>query len=375
MRHAKRNPDQTPHTDGAPDETPDPSAPRDEKPTADAATTDLPEASASGDGKPNADAARGEKPDADAATAELPEADRARGEKANGDTLRDRTPGTGAPQGGKRDADAARGGKPDVDAARGEKAGAGVAGWSSVDVVGGEGPGALVGRVLGVAWFQVAGYVRSGQVLFPLVLLGLIIAVQSGMPANPGASFADAAAFALPVFALTTHQLLGAEPDAQRAVTVRNAGSRWAYLAAGLLAALVVNLGFLLLSTASALRGPLGGHVLVGGSLATTILVGLAVHVLTYLPGVALGALTTRTVTGDAPAEYVALAGGLLIAVLPGLASGPATWVGLPLFRLLRAANGHRLELAAPGIALHVAIWTAVVTTAYVLLRLRRRSA
>jgi len=236
-------------------------------------------------------------------------------------------------------------------------------------------PSGLVRRMLAVARFQVAGYVRSGQVLFPLVLLGLIIAVQSGMPANPGSSFADAAAFALPVFALTAHQMLGAEPDAQRAVTVHAAGSRAAYLAAGLLAALAVDLVFLLLSTASALRGPLAGHVLVGGSLATTILVGVAVHVLTYLPGVALGALTSRTVTGDAPAEYVALAGGLLIAVLPGLASGPAGWIALPLVRLLRAANEHRLELAAPGIALHVAIWTAVVTAAYVLLRLRARSA
>jgi len=236
-------------------------------------------------------------------------------------------------------------------------------------------PGGLVNRVVGVTWFLVATYVRSGQVLFPLVLLGLIIAVQSGMPASPGTSFADAAAFALPVFALTTHQLLGAEPDVQRAVSVRTAGSRTAYLAAGLFAALFVNLGFLLLSVASALRGPLGAHVLVGGSVLTTILVGLAVHLLTYLPGVALGALTSRTVTGDAPAEYVALAAGLLIAVLPGMASGPAAWIALPLFRLLRAANADRLALAAPGIALHVAVWTAVVTTAYLVLRLRARSA
>ena len=234
--------------------------------------------------------------------------------------------------------------------------------------------GALVRRVLGVAWFQLAGYVRSGQVLFPLVLLALIIAVQSGMPASPGASFADAASFALPVFALATHQLLGAEPDVQRAITAGNAGSRRTYLASGLLAALALNLCFLLLSTASALRGPLGAHVLVGGSVLTTILVGLAVHLLTYLPGVALGALTTRAVTGDAPAEYVALVGGLLIAVVPGLAGGPASWIALPLFRLLRAANGHRLELAAPGIALHVGIWTAVVTAAYLFVRLRRRS-
>lgn len=226
-------------------------------------------------------------------------------------------------------------------------------------------------RALAVARFQVAGYVRSGQVLFPLVLLALIIAVQSGMPANPASSFADAAAFALPVFALTAHQILGTEPDAQRAVTTVNAGSRRAYLAGGLQAALAVNLVFLLLSTASALRGPLAGHTLAGGSVATTVLVGLAVHLLTYLPGVALGALTTRTITGDAPAEYVALVGGLLIAVLPGLASGPASWIAVPLFRLLRAANAHRLDLAAPGIALHVGVWTLVVTVAYVLLRRR----
>lgn len=236
-------------------------------------------------------------------------------------------------------------------------------------------PRGVVLRILAVARFQLAGYVRSGQVLFPLVLLGLIIAVQSGMPASPASSFADAAAFAFPVFALATHQLLGAEPNTQRAISVRNAGSRWAYVAAGLLAALTVNLGFLLLSTASALRGPLSAHALAGGSILTTIVIGLAVHLLTYLPGVALGALTTRTITGDAPAEYIALAAGLLLAIVPGLATGPAAWIALPLFRLLRAANTNRLDLAAPGIVLHVAIWTAVVTTAYVLLRLRRRSA
>ncbi|HEY3685637.1 MAG TPA: hypothetical protein VGL93_21580 [Streptosporangiaceae bacterium] len=228
-------------------------------------------------------------------------------------------------------------------------------------------------RAATVARFQIAGYTRSGQVLFPLVVLALIIAAQSGMPSSPASSFADAAAFALPVFALTTHQMLGAEPDVQRALTAVNAGSRRAYLAGGLLAAVAVNLVFLLLSTASALRGPLGAHVLVAGSVPTTVLVGLAVHLLTLLPGVALGALTTRTVTGDAPAEYVALVGGLLIAVLPGLANGPVSWIAVPLFRLLRAANDHRLELAAPGIAVHVAVWTLVVTAAYLLLR--RRSA
>lgn len=233
-------------------------------------------------------------------------------------------------------------------------------------------PGETVRRILAVAYFQLAGYIRSGQVLFPLVLLALIIVAQSGTPAGAASSFADAAAFALPVFALTAHQLLGAEPDAQRAISMRAAGSRWAYLAAGLLAALAVNAAFLLLSTASALRGPLGGHALAGGSLLTTILVGLAVHLLTYLPGVALGALTSRTITGDAPAEYVGLACGLAIAVVPGLASGPASWIALPLFRMLRAANGDHLDLAAPGIALHVAIWTAVVAAAYVALRLRR---
>jgi len=57
------------------------------------------------------------------------------------------------------------------------------------------------------------------------------------------------------------------------------------------------------------------------------------------------------------------------------MASGPAAWIALPLFRLLRAANADRLALAAPGIALHVAVWTAVVTTAYLVLRLRARSA
>lgn len=227
-------------------------------------------------------------------------------------------------------------------------------------------------RTLAVARFQVAGYVRSGQVLLPLVLLALIIAVQSGMPASPASSFADAAAFALPVFALTTHQMLGAEPDSQRALTALAAGSRRAYLGGGLLGALAVNLGFLLLSTASALRGPLGAHVLAGGSVPMTILAGLAVHLLTYLPGVALGALTTRAVTGDAPAEYVALVCGLLVAVLPGLADGPPGWIALPIVRLLRTANEHRLNVAAPGIAAHVAVWTAVVLAVYLLLRRRR---
>ena len=227
-------------------------------------------------------------------------------------------------------------------------------------------------RVLAVARFQISGYVRSGQVLFPLILLALIIAVQSGMPGNPASSFADAAAFTLPVFALTSHQMLGAEPDTQRTLTALAAGSRRAYLAGGLLGALAVNLGFLLLSTASALRGPLGAHELAGGSVALTVLVGLGVHLLTYLPGVALGALTTRAVTGDAPAEYVALVCGLLIAVLPGLAEGPPSWIALPIFRLLRASNAHGLSAAAPGIAVHVAVWTAVVTAGYLLLRRRR---
>lgn len=221
-----------------------------------------------------------------------------------------------------------------------------------------------------VARFQLAGFVRSGHVLFPAVLLAVLLGVQSGMPSSAAVSFTDSAAFAFPLFALATHQLLASEPDVQRAVSTVHAGSRRTYLLAGLLAAFALNLVFLVCCVASALRGPLGGTATTG-DLPGLLALGVGIHLLALLPGLALGAVTSRTVTGDAPAEYICLVGGLLAAVLLGLAIRPVSWLSVPLLDLMRAAHDGRLTAALPAVTAHTLIWSLVVGAGYLWLRRR----
>ncbi|WP_242884994.1 hypothetical protein [Actinomadura litoris] len=221
--------------------------------------------------------------------------------------------------------------------------------------------------MIALARFQVEGYVRSLRVLHPLIVIALIVClVLLNGPSGPDArelgvaSFGDVAAFMFPIWAWAARALLDTQPDEQRSLSTTAVGRTSTTLWAGILAAYGVNLCLGLV----ALLVPLFQAITVG-SPAQAVLTGLALSPLAAAAGTLLGAWTSRAVIPAPGAALLALLGGAAGLVLIGL--GRLSWLSIPMIEWLRVAHDGPDELVSgfPAIALHLAIWTAVVGAAY----------
>ncbi|GAA2161075.1 hypothetical protein [Actinomadura napierensis] len=228
--------------------------------------------------------------------------------------------------------------------------------------------------MIALARFQVAGYVRSLRVLHPVIVVALVIVlVLLQGPSGPErtalavGAFGDVAAFMFPVWAWTARALLDTQPDEQRALSATAARHRSTPTWAGLLAAYAVNLclGVVVFAV------PLVQALLVGAP-GQAILAGCALGVPVALAGTLLGAWTSRAVIPDPGASLLALLGGATAVLLLGL--GRLSWLSVPMIEWLRAAHDSPDAFVSdfPGLVLHLALWSAVVCTAYVFaIRLR----
>ncbi|MEV5828322.1 hypothetical protein AB0L25_22465 [Spirillospora sp. NPDC052242] len=222
--------------------------------------------------------------------------------------------------------------------------------------------------MIAIARFQAAAYVRSLRVLHPLIVVVLVVAlVLAQGPGGPDAAalavgtFGDVAAFMFPVWAWAARALLDTQPDEQRALTAAAARHRWAPVWAGLLAAYGVNLCLGLVTLAV----PLVQAVSLG-SPGRAVAAGLALNALVAAAGTLLGAWTSRAVLPSPGVSLLALLGGASALVLLGL--GPLSAVSVPMIEWLRAVHDGPETFVAdfPGIAVHLAVWTALVGAAYV---------
>ncbi|MFI0487376.1 hypothetical protein [Actinomadura sp. 9N215] len=222
--------------------------------------------------------------------------------------------------------------------------------------------------------FQVAGYVRSLRVLHPLIVVALVVTlVLIQGPSGPDAddlavgTFGDVAAFMFPVWAWAARALLDTQPDEQRALTATAARRRSTPTWAGLLSAYGVNvcLGVV------ALAVPLLQAIQVGAP-GRAVLAGCALNLLAAVPGTLLGAWTSRAVIPDPGVSLLALLSAATAFALLGI--GRLAWLSVPMIEWLRAAHDGAGEFTArfPDIALHLALWSALVGTAYVVLAHRR---
>jgi ABC-type Mn2+/Zn2+ transport system ATPase subunit len=223
--------------------------------------------------------------------------------------------------------------------------------------------------MIALARFQVAGYVRSLRVLYPLIVVLLVVALVllEGPWDDTGAAvgtLGDVAAFMFPVWGWTARALLDTQPDDQRALSDQAVGPS---SAAGLLAAYTVNLGF----GALALAVPAAQALSAGAGMAA-LMAGIGLHLLVAFAGTVLGAWTSRAVLPDAGISLLALIGGVTAALLLGL--GPLSWLAVPMLEWLRAAHDSPAAFtsAFPGVALHLLLWTAVAATVYLLIKQRR---
>ncbi|MEU5878236.1 hypothetical protein [Spirillospora sp. NPDC047279] len=225
--------------------------------------------------------------------------------------------------------------------------------------------------MIALARFQVAGYLRSLRVLPPLIVILLLLALVLFQP-PVGArlatgAFGDVAAFMFPVWAWAARSLLDTQPDEQRALSATAAGGPWTPALAGLLAAGSVNLGLAVIVLAvPVVQG------LVAGLAALPVLAGLALNALVAAAATLLGAWTSRALVPDPGVSLLALLGGATAALL--LSLGPLDVVSVPMISWIRAAHDGPdvLVSAFPGLGAHLALWTAAVGLAYLLVRRTR---
>ncbi|GAA0534748.1 hypothetical protein GCM10010172_14760 [Paractinoplanes ferrugineus] len=228
-----------------------------------------------------------------------------------------------------------------------------------------------------LVWMRIAGFVRGGRALAPLIAVLVELGVIYGGGASPAAvAYGYSAAALFPVLAWLTKLLLDTEPDVQRRLARLSVGpAREA--TGGLLAALVVAL----VVGAAAMAAPWLFHGIdPNKELASGMLLGVLAHLLAVPPAVAVGALASRAVTGSVRLGVTVLITAAVLVVVLGLSSSWAPWLVPPVM-----ATARELADALPPtgsgvppagtIVLLVAwatAWCAVAFAGYGWLRRRR---
>ncbi|MGC9666601.1 hypothetical protein ACNTMW_08600 [Planosporangium sp. 12N6] len=219
---------------------------------------------------------------------------------------------------------------------------------------------------------RLAGYVRTGRVLAPLLASLAVIGILYGGGASPaGEAYGVSALLLTPVLAWQTKLLLDAEPDVQRRLAVVALGSRRREQAAGLLAAAVAALPLVVF--AIVLPWLLGGiqlHPHPGEpGLASGVSVGLWAHLVLVPPAVALGALASRAVTATFGLGAMVLGGGMVVSLVFGLRGSPLWWLVPPVMSTTRLAAHGFAPSGVATITVHVLVWTALALAGYARIR------
>jgi len=220
---------------------------------------------------------------------------------------------------------------------------------------------------------RLAGFLRTGRVLAPLLAaLVLLAAEYGGGAAQAGEAYGVSAVLLFPVLAWQTKLLLDAEPDVQRQLAVVATGRR-RDLAAGLLAGAAMALPLIALAMGAPwLTGGITGPVEPDQDpLAAQLLVGAWAHVLAVPAGVGLGALASRAVTRAAAYGVMVLAVGGVCTLVLGLRTSVAPWLVPPLMAAARVARAPE-PAALVGVTAHALAWTAAAVALYAWLRRSR---
>ncbi|GID96965.1 hypothetical protein ACFQFC_20330 [Amorphoplanes digitatis] len=225
---------------------------------------------------------------------------------------------------------------------------------------------------------RLAGFVRSGRALAPVIAAVVVLAVVHGGGQSAAApAYGYSAVMLFPVLAWQAKLLLDAEPDVQRRLARLSVGpSREA--SAGLLAAAALGAVFCAVAMVvpwwpfHAIRGPLPGSG--EPSTAAGIALGVLAHLLALPAAVALGALASRAVTRTVRNGIAVLVSGAVLAVVLGLSDSIAPWLVPPVMATARALAA---DAAPPGgtlllLAGWTLAWCAVALAGYARLRRSR---
>jgi hypothetical protein len=224
-------------------------------------------------------------------------------------------------------------------------------------------------RVAPLVTMRVAGFVRSGRFIPPLLAaLVLLSILYGGGQADPAEAYGVSALLMFPVLAWQTKLLLDAEPDVQRrlAVVALRSGRREAV--AGLLAAAVA--GVPVVAVALGLPWVVNGvkHTHAG----TGLLLGLWAHAIVLPPALAIGAWSSRVIAVTVGRATAVLVGGAVLGLILGLSGSPVPWLAPPLMGTARALANGIGAAALGGLTGWALVWSAVVLAGYGWLRRTR---
>jgi hypothetical protein len=183
---------------------------------------------------------------------------------------------------------------------------------------------------------RLAGFLRGGRALAPLIAVLVELGILYGGGASPAAvAYGYSAAALFPVLAWLTKLLLDAEPDTQRRLA-RLAVGPAREAVAGVLAAVI----FALAVCAAAMAAPwLFNGIDPEKELASGILLGVLAHLLAVPPAVAVGALASRAVTGKVRTGLTVLVVAAVLVVVLGLKGSIAPWLAPPVMATARVLN------------------------------------
>ena len=220
---------------------------------------------------------------------------------------------------------------------------------------------------------RLAGFLRSGRALAPLIAaLALLSVLYGGGASSAASAYGYSAAMLFPIIAWLTKLILDTEPDVQRQLG-RLAVGPVRESAAGLLAALLLGgvvcvLAMLAPVPFGAIRGPIGAGE---PSLAAGVVLGVLAHVLALFAAVSLGALAGRAITGRIMPGVAVLVTGSVLAVVLGLRGSIAPWLVPPVMATARALSGRTAPSAGTLVLLSgwTVVWCAVALGVYAALR------
>lgn len=228
---------------------------------------------------------------------------------------------------------------------------------------------------------RLAGFVRSGRALAPVILALVVLGVIYGGGAAPAASaYGYSAVTLFPVLAWQTKLALDAEPDIQRRLA-RLAVGTGREAAAGLLTAAVLGAVVCVVAMlapwpfhAICLPGDGAGCPEPGTPLATGIALGVLAHVLALAAALGLGALASRVVTRTVRNGLTVLVSGAVLAIVLGLKGSIAPWLVPPVMAAARALTAQPLPSAGRFalITAWAVLWCAVALAGYLWVRRRR---
>jgi hypothetical protein len=226
---------------------------------------------------------------------------------------------------------------------------------------------------------RLAGFVRTGRALAPLLALVAVVGLlYGGGNAQASEAYGLSAAVIFPLLAWQTQILLNAEPDVQRRLVQVAVGGLRREATAGLLAAAIAALGLIGLALLLPwLFGGITGPLRPGDpSLAASIVAGVWAHLLLVPPALALGALASRAALGREGSSHAArgvvvLAVGSLLGFVVGTKTSPVPWLAPPLLPTSRATVHGLAPAAMSGYTVLALVWAAAALAGYVVLRRR----